>query len=207
MKHIGSAVLFPIFLVVLCAAQPCHAQDSLVLPLRTKLVNTAVQLNWKINFVGDSVDFIIERSKDARRFEVLSRQRFLRPDSDNGYIFTDNFPYTDSGFYRVKWLGQEMEPVFTEVSKIDNPVQPKIELNVMPNPVFNNATLIINHEELGEIACILYDMSGKSIRSYNFKKTTPYMQHILDMYTVPKGSYILNVRGATFNESKRILKQ
>ena len=77
----------------------------------------------------------------------------------------------------------------------------------MPNAVFNNATLIINDEGLGEISCTLYDMTGKSIRSYQLRKTTGYLQQILDMYSVPKGEYILSIRGSSINESKRILKQ
>jgi hypothetical protein len=77
----------------------------------------------------------------------------------------------------------------------------------MPNTVFNNASLIINNEETGDISCTLYDLNGKFIRSYQFKKTTRYVQHILDMYSIPKGDYILSVRGNTINESKRILKQ
>ena len=56
----------------------------------------------------------------------------------------------------------------------------------MPNPVFNNASIIIQTEETGDINCMLYDLSGKTIRTYQFKKTAYYAQHILDMYMFPK---------------------
>ena len=60
---------------------------------------------------------------------------------------------------------------------------------------------------MGDIICTLYDLSGKYIRGYQFKKTTRYLQHILDMYSIPRGNYILSIRGNAINEFKRILKQ
>ena len=77
----------------------------------------------------------------------------------------------------------------------------------MPTPVFNNAALIINDESTGDISCILYDMTGKKIRTYQIRKTTIYLQQILDMYSVPKGEYVLSIQSASWQESKRILKQ
>ncbi len=207
MKRFAGTVLLPVCLVALCTFAG-HSQDSAVaIPLQVRLVNSVIQLNWTADPAGDSLDFLIERSRDARSFEVLSAGRLSRKAGDSSYSYTDHFPYADSGFYRVSWLGYDKNQVYTEVSGIQLPIQPKVEFNIMPNPVFNNATLIIYHEEVGELTCTLYDLTGKSIRSYQLKKTTPYMQHILDMYTVPKGSYILNIRGTTINESKRVLKQ
>lgn len=199
-------VFLPLCLWALCSfAAP--VRDTVVLPLQVKLINSAVQLNWMTGILHDSIDFVIERSKNAQSFEVLSTLKLSRKTNDSSYFFTDHFPPADSSFYRVSWTDQDKNQVFTQVSGVQFPVQPKTEFNIMPNPVFNNATLIIYHEELGELSCTLYDLTGKTIRSYQLKKTAPYMQHILDMYTVPKGSYILNIRGVTINESKRILKQ
>lgn len=205
MKHFAGTVLLPVYLVI-CTFTGV-AQDTAAIPLQVKLVNSVVQLNWSAGLSADSIDFTIERSRDARLFEVVSTLKLSRKTVDSSYFFTDHFPYADSGFYRVSWLKHDNSQVYTEVSGVQQPVRQKVEFNIMPNPVFNNATLIIYHEEIGDLTCTLYDLSGKSIRSYQLKKTTPYMQHILDMYTVPKGSYILNIRGATINESKRVLKQ
>lgn len=205
MKHFAGTVLLPVYLVI-CTFTGV-SQDTAAIPLQVKLVNSVVQLNWSAGLSADSIDFTIERSRDARLFEVVSTLKLSRKTVDSSYFFTDHFPYADSGFYRVSWLKHDNSQAYTEVSGVQQPVRQKVEFNIMPNPVFNNATLIIYHEEIGDLTCTLYDLSGKSIRSYQLKKTTPYMQHILDMYTVPKGSYILNIRGATINESKRVLKQ
>lgn len=114
---------------------------------------------------------------------------------------------TDSAFYRVAGLSPKAEDSVSAVREIQFSRKAKTEVIIMPNPVFNNAALIINDEGLGDISCILYDMTGKSIRTYRLRKTTVYLQQILDMYSVPKGEYILSIRGAFVNEAKRILKQ
>lgn len=169
--------------------------------------NTSVQLNWTVDKESeDSVDFFIERSRDGITFQPLNKIK-IAAGQEKEFRFTDHLPLTDSGFYKLAWADIAGNKEYSEVQKVQFPVKPKTEISIMPNPVFNNACLIINHEEVGDISCILFDMSGKSIRSYQLKKAAAYMQHILDMYSVPKGEYILSIRGTTINESKRIVKQ
>ncbi|HRQ51188.1 MAG TPA: T9SS type A sorting domain-containing protein [Agriterribacter sp.] len=167
----------------------------------------AIQLKWTIaGETADSIHFIVERSTDGIIFQPLYTTIVLPGPGAAHYRYTDHFVLTDSAFYRVAF-SEQGEGVVSAVRKIQFPVKPKVEVMIMPNPVFNNAALIINDEKLGDISCILYDMTGKSIRTYQIRKTTVYMQQILDMYSVPKGEYILSIRGASINESKRILKQ
>ncbi|MBX2921916.1 MAG: T9SS type A sorting domain-containing protein [Chitinophagaceae bacterium] len=168
--------------------------------------NASVQLSWMLNSEReDSLDFFIERSRDGVAFQSLSK--ITAHSGEKEFRFTDNLPLTDSGFYRLAWIDITGSKGYSGVQKVQFAVKPKTEITIMPNPVFNNACLIINHEEVGDITCILFDMSGKNIRSYQLKKTAAYMQYILDMYSVPRGEYILSIRGNTINESKRIVKQ
>lgn len=189
------------------------AQDSLRTVFLTSFKagifsNTSVQLNWSVNTDReDSLDFYIERSRDGIVFQALSKITSSPAGREKEFRFTDNLPLTDSGFYRLSWTDPAGNKAYSPVQKVQYLLKPKTEISIMPNPVFNNACLIINHEELGDISCVLFDITGKSIRSYQLKKTVPYMQHILDMYSVPKGEYILSIRGTTINESKRIVKQ
>ncbi|MFT3749643.1 MAG: T9SS type A sorting domain-containing protein [Agriterribacter sp.] len=167
----------------------------------------AVHLHWAIAAKNnDSVHVIIERSADGQKFQLLEIMPPYFAGMDSIYNYTDDMPLSDSSFYRItcKTNGRSSG---TAVLKSNFFSRPKIEISVMPNPVFNNASIIIQTEETGDISCMLYDLNGKAIRTYQFKKTTYYAQHILDMYNVPKGEYILNIRGTAINESKRILKQ
>lgn len=164
-----------------------------------------VQLNWTVScHAADSVQVVVERSADGVFYQTLFTMIAI---ADSACQYTDKLPLSDSGYYRLVCRNMVEKPVYSAVQKIKLFSRPKIEINIMPNPVFNNASLIINNEETGDIVCTLYDLSGKNIRTYQFKKTGQYAQHILDMYSVPKGDYILTIRGTTINESKRILKQ
>lgn len=167
----------------------------------------AVSLNWALSAKdNDSTYVTIERSADGKKFQLLEMMPPFFAGMDSIYNYTDDLPLSDSSFYRItcKTNGQFSGHA---VQKANFFSKPRVDINIMPNPVFNNASIIIQTEEVGDINCVLFDLSGKTIRTYQLKKTTPYLQHILDMYNVPKGEYILGIRGATINESKRILKQ
>lgn len=84
---------------------------------------------------------------------------------------------------------------------------PKASVTLTPNPVFNNASLIVQSEETGPIACLLYDAEGRNVRSFQFKKDRQFLQQILPMYDLPKGEYLLNIVGKNILESRKIVKQ
>lgn len=95
-----------------------------------------------------------------------------------------------------------------EVPRVASAIEmPRASVTITPNPVFNNASLILTSEETGNIACLLYDAEGRNIRSFQFKKDRPFLQQILPMYDLPKGEYLLNIVGKNLLESRKIVKQ
>lgn len=198
-------------MVCLLMHTTARGQDSAFMSISAftaSLTNGTVQLRWQASgSLSDSVSFIVERSVDGLTFKPVHTFSFRELLPGGNYEFSELLPLSDSSSYRVACTNNLGQSVFSAVELIRYPRQAKAEISIMPNPVFNNASLIINNEELGDISCTLYDLGGKYIRSYQFKKTTRYAQHILDMYSIPRGEYILSVRGNTINESKRILKQ
>ena len=183
--------------------------DSLFLSFRANLSdNNIVQLHWEFASADKKqVQFTVERSTDGVVFQPLNNGGFPAMQTGIAYQYSDPIFLRDSAFYRITGVKADGKATYSEIRKVQRMANSKTEIVIMPNPVFNNASLIINAEGLGEISCILYDMTGKSIRSYLLKKTTVYLQQILDMYSIPKGEYILSIRGNMINESKRILKQ
>lgn len=172
------------------------------------LQKNTIELAWEITGEPSAgIYFIIERSSDGRAFRPL-HQAVIEPQPDKGrYRFIDHFTLLDSAYYRVVIFGETAQTLVSAIQKVKGSAKPQAEVMIMPNPVFNNAALIINDESLGDITCILYDMTGKKIRTYQIRKTTAYLQQILDMYSVPKGEYVLSIQSSSLYESKRILKQ
>lgn len=169
----------------------------------------SAQLQWSIehqNEIPDSLAFIIERSADGKIFNTIASPQFAILNG-KAFTYTDIYNDTDSVYYRITLQARNFGSIVSELKKVQMQAKPKIEINVMPNPVFNNASLILNWEETGDLNCTLFDMTGKAMRTYQLKKLTAYSQHILEMYNIPKGEYILNIRGGSINESRRVLKQ
>lgn len=168
----------------------------------------SIQLSWEFaNDSPDSIYLLLERSPDGLFYHPVYQELVLPQSDKSVYYYTDYFVMNDSVFYRLLRKDRTGQRPVSEVQKIRFRLKSAVEVTVLPNPVFNNASLIINDEGLGDIICVLYDLNGKRIRTYQMKKLSVYMQQILDMYSVPKGEYILNIRGAFINETKRILKQ
>lgn len=206
--------LYTIVAAAVFCCTSLRAQDSLVKKpvitwLKAAASNASAQLQWSLlnNNVEDSVGFVIERSRDGINFQNIAFLLFSSQLAENNFAYTDNNSFADSAFYRITLQRNNNSAVVSELNKVSWAARPKIEVNILPNPVFNNASLILNYEETGDILCTLFDHSGKTIRSYQVKKATAYSQHILEMYNIPRGEYILNIRGNSVNESKRILKQ
>lgn len=206
-----SGLLMPVVLCILFNVN-LTAQDNasgLIQFFKIERANnkTAINLNWGIAAKSnDSVHVIIERSANGKKFQILEMMPPFFAGADSNYSYTDDLPLSDSSFYRITCTTNGEHSGYA-VQKANFFLRTKVDISVMPNPVFNNATIIIQTEETGDVNCILFDLTGKTIRTYQFRKTTPYAQHILDMYNVPRGEYILSIRGTTINESKRILKQ
>lgn len=188
-----------------------NAQDSAFVSIdsfKTVLTNNTVHLRWQASSsAADSLRFIVERSTDGLAFRPVHTFIITELTQEGRFEFSEQLPLSDSSCYRIVCMNLLGKVIFSDIRSVSYPVQVQTEISIMPNPVFNNASLIINNDATGDISCTLYDLNGKFMRSYQFKKNTRYMQHILDMYSIPKGDYILSIRSNTINESKRILKQ
>lgn len=214
MKRLARNTFFFVFPVVLCLLTGVKGNAQIYSEaihfnsFETEVVNKAlIRLKWSVSGdLSDSLVFKIERSSDGKVFQSLYQMSIFGTHQQDYYQYTDPFFSPDSNFYRITEVSRG-EPLLSDIRKIYFPRQSKAQITIMPNPVFNNASLIINDEGLGDIFCQLYDMNGKSIRSYQVRKTGVYMQQILDMYSIPKGEYILIIRSSSINESRRILKQ
>lgn len=214
MKRPARHIFFFAFPVILCllagikGEAQTYSEAIHFNSFETEVINKAlIRLKWSVSgHISDSLVFKIERSGDGKVFQVLYHMAVYGIHQQDFFQYTDPFFSPDSNFYRITEVSLG-ESVRSEVQKIYFPQQSRAQITIMPNPVFNNVSLIINDEGLGDIVCLLYDMNGKNIRSYQIRKTSVYMQQILDMYSVPRGEYILNIRSSSINESRRILKQ
>ena len=214
MERLVRDILFMSFPLILCLLAGVEGKAQVnsgttqFSSFETELINkSVVRLKWSVSGeLPDSLRFIVERSADGKVFQLLDQLVIHNTQPESHYQYTDLLFSTDSSFYRITERSGE-EAIVSDIRKIHIPQPSKTQITIMPNPVFNNASLIIDDETLGEISCLLFDMTGKNIRSYQIRKTSVYMQQILDMYSVPKGEYILVIHSPSINESRRILKQ
>jgi len=79
--------------------------------------------------------------------------------------------------------------------------------SINPNPVKNNATIELFHQERGNILVILSDMNGKKLRLWKFQKQEYKWQQLLNIQNVKPGTYLLRATAWKMNESLILVKE
>jgi hypothetical protein len=84
---------------------------------------------------------------------------------------------------------------------------PVIQLMVYPNPAIANASIQFKVEKQGEVLIRMYDLSGKVVYQEELKNVVPgSFIHELDLSTMNKGNYIVNVITPTGKLNGKLLK-
>jgi len=93
------------------------------------------------------------------------------------------------------------------IDKINNIFTEDASINVFPNPNNGIALLKYSSHFNENLSINLFDITGKKVYSNQIKKETGEMQMHLDLKTMPKGIYFLNVRGdKTIKTAKCIIQ-
>ena len=127
-----------------------------------------------------------------------------------GYQYPDSKSCDGLSFYKIIGGEEDMPGGIVDPGKAmasADSIDSKAQLLVLPNPVFNNAMLVLDSKEIGDISCTLVDSTGNVVRSYQFKKDQASLQQILSMYDIPKGDYVLMVQSRMLKSSIRLAKQ
>jgi hypothetical protein len=142
--------------------------NFVVLPLKLlsfdgKQKGKSVQLNWSTTDESNMSHFEIERSTNARDFDVLGSLPVNNSSSLNNYSFEDADPIKGSQFYRLKITERTGKITYSSVAKI-NFRSDKL-ISFYPNPVQSNASLFITNTDGEQINIQFYNAEGKLIAS------------------------------------------
>lgn len=146
------------------------------------------RLTWETTSETDNAGFEIQRSEDARRFDVIG----FVPGSEDGkrlraYTFTDHAPSTTTTYYRLKQLDHDGK---FEYSRIIAVKEGEIVSRVYPNPVKGRPN--INTPDSGQ-AFSLKDKTGLTVM-----ESSVLPANGIDTSHLQGGLYYLNVGEEVF---------
>ncbi len=145
-------------------------------------VKGGVQLNWATASESNSAQFILEKSLDARTWQMLSKINTNNKPSNYSYDDLSSI----SAYYRLSEVGTDGK---IEVFKAIFVQRFSKKLEIFPNPTTASIT-IVSKESI-----VIYDLMGKVVRSES--------SGIITISNLPKGIYFVK----SGEETSRIIVQ
>jgi hypothetical protein len=170
-----------------------------LISFQSKLVNTTVQLDWRTATEINSHYFAIERSADARNWEVIGRINATgESNTEKNYLYTDKTPLTGRNYYRLKTVDRDATSETSSTLQVDVSA-PSTGISVYPIPAINTIT-VKGIEQNRETVYTITDAEGKTIR----KGLLPSGVQQIDIQDLKKGIYFLK---AEQKNAVRFIKQ
>ncbi|MCG2616550.1 cadherin-like beta sandwich domain-containing protein [Terrimonas sp. NA20] len=155
---------------------------------QSKVVNKAVQLDWKTATEINSHYFAIERSNDTRSWETIGRVNAAGDSyTPLSYSFTDRTPLNGHSFYRLKTVDRDATFETSATLQVDLSASVSA-ISVYPIPAINTIT-VKGGDRTREQAFSITDAEGKIVRR---GLLTQSVQDI-DIQELKKGIYFLKI--------------
>ena len=176
-----------------------HLKDLGVLPLtwgrvNANIIEREVLVSWQVFSQLNNQKFIIEHSKDGRKFEPIGEvDGEGNINEERNYTFIHKYPNRGTNFYRIKQIDYDGNYNFSSTMRVVWKAQEDL---CFPNPVDDYYHFISKQET----TLFIYSDAGNLINQYVLHKG----ENLIDMSSYPAGVYILK---STDGTNKRIIKQ
>lgn len=153
-------------------------------PLRARLFDNGVLLNWSTTSEQNNEHFIIQRSQNAAVWKNIGQVNGRgNTYSTNSYKGVDSFPPTGILYYRLKQVDFNGRTSFSNIASV---YFEQIDFSFSPNP--SSGLVDISFSKFQEGSLILYNELGKQV----FKKEMLLPETSLDLSHLPSGVYSIS---------------
>jgi Secretion system C-terminal sorting domain len=210
----GNALVFyncnftPSLVTVVLGTQACllAVPSATNLPIKIKSFTAqsqndkTVMLRWTSVFEANSSKFIIQKSLDGRNFSDISEVRAAGNSSAaKNYSFIDRQMAEGAAYYRLKLMDIDGTVDFTKIVYINNGKVSSAPLSIFPNPFTSEVQLKgVSSSDVNRKNIKIYNSVGMEV---NYRVLSGNAINIDP--SLPKGVYILRVKGETFKLFKK----
>jgi hypothetical protein len=111
----------------------------------------------------------------------------------------------DVGIELIKVDGSQSNP--TGIEKLSDNASFGMKLHVFPNPTSDYLNIEMDSETRGKGEVKIYDLTGKSIKTYSFDKRNQVYQKMVSVNYLENGVYNLTIELNGFNKTQRFIKR
>lgn len=155
--------------------------------------NKVVYLRWSTATEHNNDYFVIERSNDGRTFEAIGQMPGSGTSSIiQSYQFIDIHPLDGTSYYRIRQVDFDGQFDFSKIVPVRTG-DAVSGISIYPNPVQDQAWLVMNSDEYKAQLIELYDVAGKLVYSEIVELQAGPNGFSIDMRSFEKGAYLLKV--------------
>lgn len=132
---------------------------------RGEISDSDVLLSWRTVSEINNDYFLVERSKDAKDWEVLGQVRGNGTiDTPMEYSFTDERPVDGRAYYRLKQVDYDGQFEYSDVVVVETSTDGNFEvISLYPNPVNEQLNLSFNAANENIVLLQVIDYAGKTL--------------------------------------------
>jgi trimeric autotransporter adhesin len=173
-----------------------------------KPVNDASKLEWVVGSQTDVTGYTVERSLDNVNFESITTVQMKNGGEKTTYNYTD-FNAAKLGtviYYRIRSNETTGTGKYSNIISVNFGTTLITSVSLMPNPVTNKTTVIINAvaDETAQLKVV--DNTGRIIRVMNVSLVKGKNNISLDVSNFKPGLYYIDVNGKAISEKTKLIK-
>lgn len=168
-----------------------------------------VRLEWASLSELNHAEYVVERSLDIEsdQWETIDEVA-SKGNSPEGIYYTtwDDTPQKGVNYYRLAMKGTDYKTSHSDIISVEFLPQ-DVAVNIHPTLVSHENIITIELEEVTvpKISVELIDINGKIIQRASLQSSDGQLFD-LELEHLPKGVYILNIKGHQIDMSQRIVK-
>ena len=187
--------------------------SNVVLPLTLLEFNGSLQnnnavLNWKTDNEQNTSHFEVERSIDGSHYASVGNVTAANTAGIHQYGFTDyNISTLNAAiiYYRLKQVDVDGRFVYSKIIALSP--QNKNLVLLYPNPVINEVNLAITLPKSNQTQLRIIDNMGRVVKQQQLALTAGSNNLSIDLSSLSKGMYYVELKGENLNERKKFVKQ
>ncbi|RXK59313.1 T9SS type A sorting domain-containing protein [Lacibacter luteus] len=170
----------------------------------------AAKLQWTVEEQQNVERYIVERSSNNISFTAIGSVEARGTANEKiNYLFTDANAAAIAAtvYYRIKITDKDGSAKYTNVVPVSFEAYTRAFVTVQPNPVVNNATVLVMSAAEETVQLRVTDNTGRTVMSKNILLTKGRNTLDLNVSSLPSGLYYLDVVGKNINQKTKLIKQ
>lgn len=189
---------------------------SLVLPITLTNFSAALQnknavLNWTTANETNTSHYNIQRSFDGKNFTAIAKQSAAGTSaSQHSYTYTDanvtalNKPII---YYGLQITDKNNSVAYSKIVQLNFSANNAIAFAMYPNPASTTLHLTISGAENKAMNIRITDMNGRQVYAEKISNTADVFNHDINLSSLQKGTYIIEIISAKGNSKAKFVKE